>query len=304
MAAKPRPIRNAFATFIPDREPGRELDGARVLPLDRLDPNPQQARQTFDPAKLDELTASVRQHGVLEPILVRPQGERYEIVAGERRFRAAQRAGLAEIPAIIQELDDAQAAYITAVENLQREDLDLEDEARQFATLVTQTGLSHRKLAEQLGINHDYITRRLALLPHPRLLAAIRTGECSQESALRLLARPALLTDVDSGAISAAEAVVQLRNGPEPAETVERADLTHGASPDRDERLRPEFRHFRWRWADTVGRELRRISTATLDDEELAALDPYLEEWQATLEAIRARRLAQAATGERSPRRK
>ncbi|HUS16618.1 MAG TPA: ParB/RepB/Spo0J family partition protein [Chloroflexia bacterium] len=289
MPAKAPRIRNAFETFVPDQEPGRELEGARQLPLTLLEPNPHQARQVFDESKLAELTASVQEHGVLEPILVRPLGDRYQIVAGERRYRAAIRADLAEIPAIIREdLSDVAAAFITATENLQRADLDLEDEARQFAYLVEQTGLSHRKLAEQLGIHHDYITRRIALLPHPRLLAAVRAGECTQQAALRLLARPALLRAVDAGELEIGAAVAQLKQDAATDETLlEREELTHGASSTR---LRPEFKSFRWRWADTIDRGLRRIAQAPLGEDELRALDHYLETWQATLDQIRAGR--------------
>src|SRR5215212_6650785 len=112
--------------FFQQAEAGEELEGARLLPLDLVDANPQQARQVFDETALAELAASIAEHGVLEPILVRPLGERYQVVAGERRTRAARIAGLADIPALIRELTDEEAAYVTAIENLQREDMDLE----------------------------------------------------------------------------------------------------------------------------------------------------------------------------------
>ena len=146
------------------------------LPLDAIDHNPYQARQAFNPASLQELADSIREHGVIEPIIVRPVGERYEIVAGERRYRAASIAELSSIPTRIMELDDTQAAIFTALENLQREDLDIEDEGRQFAYLQQLTGLSQRKLARKLGVERQYISRRIRLLKRPDLLQEYRSG--------------------------------------------------------------------------------------------------------------------------------
>lgn len=152
------------------------------LLLDAIDHNPYQARQAFSAASLQELADSIREHGVIEPIIVRPVGpggeggERYEIVAGERRYRAASIAELDRIPARIMELDDTQAAIFTALENLQREDLDIEDEGRQFAYLQQLTGLSQRKLAQKLGVERQYISRRIRLLKRPDLLQEYRSG--------------------------------------------------------------------------------------------------------------------------------
>jgi len=169
---------------------GRDLENGRRLPLTLIDINPDQARQSFDETGLDELTTSVRAYGVLQPIGVRAVGARYRIIFGERRYRAATAAGLTEIPVVIyDDLDDEQAAVLTALENLQREDLDLEEEARQFAKLLTITGLSQRGLAEQLGKSHNYISRRLRLLrERPEVFAAIRAGRIGQREALDLMA--------------------------------------------------------------------------------------------------------------------
>ena len=186
MPAKRAPLHNTLTHFL-DREPGTELEGARLLPLDLVDANPQQSRQVFDEAALDELAQSIREHGVLEPILLRPDGNRYQVVAGERRTRAARLAGLAAIPAIIREMTNEEAAYATAIENLQRADLDLEDEARWFAYLRDLTGLSGRELARRLGKGYNYVNRRLALLDRPDLLARVRAGELTQREALEIL---------------------------------------------------------------------------------------------------------------------
>src|SRR5690348_5996656 len=113
----------------------------RQVPLDLLEPNPFQPRTTIDPAGLEELTQSIRSHGVLQPLLVRPhpaQPERFQIVAGERRWRAAAAAGLHEVPALVQEMPDTEAAAVALIENLQRQDLNAVDEAEGYQRLVTQ----------------------------------------------------------------------------------------------------------------------------------------------------------------------
>jgi ParB/RepB/Spo0J family partition protein len=162
-----------------DGRPGTSMEDVRRLPLDLIDHNPYQARQVFDSEALDELAASIREHGVIEPIVVRANegnAGRYEIVAGERRYRAAMIAEQETIPARIMELDTRQAAIITALENLQREDLDIEDEARQFAYLCEVLEVSQRELARMLGKNPVYISRRTRLLRRPDLLEEYRAG--------------------------------------------------------------------------------------------------------------------------------
>jgi ParB/RepB/Spo0J family partition protein len=182
--------RNPFRSFISTASPGEELANARCLPLDMIDVNPHQARQQFDEEALAQLTASIREHGILQPIGVVQIGERYRIIFGERRFRAAIDAEKSEIPAVIYEgLSEADAAILTALENLQREDLDLEDEARQFAYLLEMTGLSQRALADRLGKTHNYISRRVRLLrERPELFTQIREGRLTQKEALGQLA--------------------------------------------------------------------------------------------------------------------
>ena len=189
----PKQLRNALALYVDARQPGAEMSDIRRLPLDLIDPNSRQTRQSFDEAALEELTASVRIHGVLQPIGVRLLDARYRIIWGERRFRAAAQAGQADIPArIFADLTDEQADALTALENLQREDLDLEEEARYFAYLIETSGLSQRALADHLGKNRNYIRRRLWLLNHrPDLFTGIREGRISQHRALELADRPA-----------------------------------------------------------------------------------------------------------------
>jgi len=167
--------------------PGSPLSGARDLPLTLIDHNPYQARQAFNPHSLEELADSIREQGVIEPIIVRQVGARFEIVAGERRYRASLMAEQTTIPARIMELDDERAALITTLENLQREDLDIEDEARQFAYVLEKTGMSQRQLAKMLGKDHLYVARRVKLLKRPDLMAEYRAGRMRLHEAVSLV---------------------------------------------------------------------------------------------------------------------
>lgn len=179
-----------YEVLAPVSLPGVEMQDARLLPLDLIDHNPYQARQAFEATALEELAASIREHGVLEPILVRPAGGRYEIVAGERRYRAALMAEQETIPARIMDMDDKQAAVVTALENLQREDLDIEDEARQFAYLCEVLEVSQRELAKMLGKNPVYISRRVRILKRPDLMEQYRAGYLTLLQAASLAEAP------------------------------------------------------------------------------------------------------------------
>jgi ParB/RepB/Spo0J family partition protein len=137
----------------------------------------------FEPAALDELAASIREHGVLQPILVRPLGPNtYQIVAGERRWRASRLAGLESIPALIEEIDDDTALEIAIIENLQREDLTPLDEAAMYDRMVHEHGYSIRKLADKLGKDKGYLENRLRLADAPpeiRELVSLRKDSLS-----------------------------------------------------------------------------------------------------------------------------
>jgi ParB family chromosome partitioning protein len=157
--------------------------GVRIVQIDRIEPNPEQPRLVFEQAALDELSASIREHGVLQPILVRPLGPNtYQLVAGERRWRASRQAGLQTIPALIEEIDDDTALEISIIENLQREDLSPLDEAAMFDRMVHEHGYSIRKLADKLGKDKGYLENRLRLADAPpeiRELVSLRKDSLS-----------------------------------------------------------------------------------------------------------------------------
>jgi len=155
----------------------------RHIPLDRVEANPEQPRVTFVQETIDELAASVRERGVLQPILVRPFGvNRFQIVAGERRWRASRIAGLKTIPALVEDIDDETALEIAIIENLQREDLSPLDEAAMYDRMIREHGYSIRKLAEKLGKDKGYLENRLRLADAPaevRELVSLRKDTLS-----------------------------------------------------------------------------------------------------------------------------
>ena len=145
----------------------RTPTAVRDIPLEKVVPNPGQPRVTWHEDTLAELAASIREHGVLQPILVRPAGEDYEIIAGERRWRASKLAGKETIPAIVERFDDATALEIALIENLQREDLSPLDEAVIYKKMTDELGYSIRNLATKLSKDKGYVENRLRLASAP-----------------------------------------------------------------------------------------------------------------------------------------
>ena len=157
--------------------------GVRMIPLGQIAPNPEQPRLVFEAEALVELAASIREHGVLQPILVRPRGDNeYELIAGERRWRASKAAGMETIPALVEDIDDETALEISIIENLQREDLTPLDEAAMYDRMVRLHGYSVRKLAQKLGKDKGYLENRLRLADAPddvRELVSLRKDTLS-----------------------------------------------------------------------------------------------------------------------------
>ena len=157
--------------------------GVRIIPLDRIESNPEQPRLAFNEETLQELSASIREHGVLQPILVRPlAGNRFQLIAGERRWRASKLAGVDSIPALIEDIDDDTALEISIIENLQREDISPLDEAAMYDRMVRDHGYSIRKLADKLGKDKGYLENRLRLADAPdeiRQLVSLRKDTLS-----------------------------------------------------------------------------------------------------------------------------
>jgi ParB family chromosome partitioning protein len=156
--------------------------------LDSIIPNPHQPRRTFDQEALEELAQSIAQHGLLQPIVVRPHLGRYQLVAGERRFRAAKLAGKIAIPAVIMDLTDRQLAEIALVENLQREDLNPLEEANAYSQLLKEFNLTQEALATRIGKSRSAIANTLRLLNlAPPVQAMVAEGRISPGHARTLL---------------------------------------------------------------------------------------------------------------------
>jgi ParB family chromosome partitioning protein len=177
-----RELSPAIVSLLSPDAPGRQ-GAVRKIPLDRIESNPDQPRVTFVQETIDELAASIREHGVLQPILVRPlRPGTFQLVAGERRWRASRQAGLDTIPALVEELDDETAMEIAIIENLQREDLSPLDEAAMYDRMIREHGYSIRKLAEKLGKDKGYLENRLRLADAPdevRELVSVRKDTLS-----------------------------------------------------------------------------------------------------------------------------
>ncbi|MGH2465449.1 MAG: ParB/RepB/Spo0J family partition protein [Candidatus Limnocylindrales bacterium] len=185
--------------------------GVRHVPVSRIEANPDQPRITFEQSALDELTASIREHGILQPVLLRPFGGvgRYQLIAGERRWRAAKAAGLDSIPAMIEEIDDDTALEIAIIENLQREDLSPLEEATMYDRMVKDHGYSIRRLAQKLGKDKGYLENRLRLADAPeeiRQLVSLRKDTLSHAYELMKVEDPKkrrrLAAQVASGELS------------------------------------------------------------------------------------------------------
>lgn len=174
-----------------DADPASSDSGLTELPLDAIVPNPAQPRDRFDPDRLEELTDSIRQQGVVEPVLVRPHPEDeapYQLVAGERRWRAAAQAGLDRLPAVVRDLSSEQALVVSLVENIQRENLGPLEEARAYRRLLDRDAMSQKELGEKLGKSRSAIANRLRLLELPEAIrTALHEGDLSAGHARALL---------------------------------------------------------------------------------------------------------------------
>jgi ParB/RepB/Spo0J family partition protein len=177
-----RELSPSIISLLTSEHSGRSV-GVKSIALDRIEANPNQPRTIFDADALHELANSIREHGVLQPILVRPLGEnRDQLVAGERRWRASKEAGLATIQALVEEIDDDTALEIAIIENLQREDLSPLEEATMYDRMIHEHGYSIRKLADKLGKDKGYLENRLRLADAPeeiRELVSLRKDTLS-----------------------------------------------------------------------------------------------------------------------------
>ncbi|WP_283577538.1 ParB/RepB/Spo0J family partition protein [Ligilactobacillus aviarius] len=182
-----RGINALFADFDEEKEADEKVE---ELQLDEIRPNPYQPRKNFDEENLKDLSDSIRKNGVFQPIIVRKSSVMgYEIIAGERRFRASKLAGKDSIPAIVRAIDDEQMMEVAVLENLQREDLSPLEEAEAYSTLMKNLKITQSELSERLGKSRPYIANYLRLLDLPREVKAfVQDGKLSMGQARTLLA--------------------------------------------------------------------------------------------------------------------
>jgi len=232
----------ALIDLLKPNEPGSVKD-VRRMPVDRVHSNPAQPRQRFDEEALADLAASIREHGVLQPVLVRPHADgQYQIVAGERRWRASKMAGLTEIPVIIEQLDDEAALEIGIIENLQREDISPLEEAEMFERMTHEHGYSLRKLATKLGKDKGYLENRLRLVGAPddvRELVSVRSDTLSHAYELMKVQDPRkrrrLAKQVAAGELSLVKLRQRIEGRPKPEPEPEAEPAFEGAAEPQGE---------------------------------------------------------------------
>ncbi len=231
MTNERRGLGRGLSALIPPAEPGGE--GLREIPVDRVDPNPRQPREVFDEEALDELAASIREVGLLQPVVVREaDGDRFELVAGERRLRAAERAGLERVPALVRATSDTDLLREALIENIHRTELNPLEEAAAYQQLLEDLGATHEELARRIGKSRPAVSNALRLLAlPPGVQRRVAAGVLSAGHAKALLAlerredqeRVAERIVNEGLSVRAAEEVVRLRQAGD------------GAAPDGDD---------------------------------------------------------------------
>ena len=217
----------------PARQGGAAVNGVRNVEIGRIRPNPSQPRRHFDEQAMAELAASIAERGLLQPILLRAVGDDFEIVAGERRWRAAQKAQLHFIPAIVRELDDEASAEIALIENVQREDLSAIEEAEGYDKLIKSYGHTQEVVAKLVGKSRSHVANLLRLLDLPESVRQmLLRGDISMGHGRAIASSPnaeALARDIVANGLSVRQAEDRARAGRSGNGKVE----TKSAKPDR-----------------------------------------------------------------------
>ena len=196
----------------PARPESAPISNPREVDIDLIDPNPHQPRSRFREEALEELAQSIRATGIIQPVVLRPQGDRFQLIAGERRWRAAQSAGLHRVPAIVRDVPDHLALEMTLVENLQREDLNPIEQARAFETLLNMFNLTQEEAAARTGKDRATIANTIRLLKlDGQILAMIEEGRLTAGHGRALLAIEPLAARL-AAAKRAAEGKLTVRN--------------------------------------------------------------------------------------------
>lgn len=233
------PARTSAPAAIPPAEPATQpLAHPQTLPIDHLTPNPNQPRRDFDAAALAELTLSIERDGIIQPIIVRKAGpNEYQIIAGERRWRAARSAGLQEVPVIIRTADDQQVLELALVENIQREDLNPIELAIAFHRMASELGLSHDQIGQKTGKERTTITNSVRLLQLPREIqemVAARQLSAGHARALLKFDNQDIQREIAARCAAEGWSVRQIENYTRPANPIPRKDKTKPNEPPLD----------------------------------------------------------------------
>jgi len=282
-----RELSPTIVSLLSNDRHGRSRGGVRMVPIGRITPNPEQPRLVMDEATLAELAASIREHGVLQPILVRPlEHDEFQLIAGERRWRASRAAGLTTIPALVEEIDDDTALEISIIENLQREDLSPLDEASMYDRMVREHGYSVRKLAQKLGKDKGYLENRLRLADAPpeiRELVSLRKDTLSHAYELLKVEDPRKRKRLASQVARGELTLIKLRDRIEGRRTRRAASATDapGDGPTDGESVATE--------AEAAWTGRRRAEAAPLRDDSLVVAKQQLADAvEAIVDVLRA----------------
>ncbi len=218
-----------------DVTPARpEAKNTRTLPVAFLKPNPNQPRKNFAEAELEDLANSIREKGILQPILVRPikgVSDSFEIVAGERRWRAAQRAKLHDVPVVIREMEDSEAFELAIVENVQREDLNAIEEASAYHELIDRVQYTQEQIAKEVGKSRSHVANTVRLLRLPdSVKAMIREGQLTAGHARTLIGAP----DAEARAKAIVESALNVREAEQRSDKIKKAIQGNGFEKDAD----------------------------------------------------------------------
>ena len=244
MASKAkRGMGRGLAAILPETAVAEGVGDLRELPVSLIKPNPKQPRTRFDPEALAGLASSIESSGVVQPLLVRPLADgSFELIAGERRWRAAQQAGLEKVPVIVRDSEQAERLQVALIENMVREDLNPVEEARACAALVEDLGLSKEELARRVGRSRPAVSNLIRLLSLPdEALALLESGELSEGHGRALLAaagndlRRRLARDATRGGWSVRETENRVKLASQPKERRVRKDKL---SAEEEEALR------------------------------------------------------------------
>lgn len=224
--------------------------GTLEIPADKVKPNPFQPRKVWDKAEIDELAASIREQGLIQPIVVRKVGEAYQIVAGERRFRASQQLGRTSIPAVVRDFDDKAMLEVALVENLQRKDLNPIEKGQAFKALIDRFKLTHDAVSTRLGMDRSSVTNYLRLLDLPEVIRdAVSRGTISMGHARCLVSLASVgeqlvlakKIEKEGMSVRKLEKIVQDIRTPKLPKTAAESGVSAAVLKDQEEKLRRHF---------------------------------------------------------------